>query len=278
MMRRVLFVVVLTIVMVACGPSRHAIPVEMRYPSKSGVELAGKVVSVVYLCTGELGVDEFNEGMAEAFAKALENDYGTGEGSVGLYSVDGSRSAYTEKDSLFNLLMNTGADLVFLFDAPTISKASSSASRTLTVSLYCFDGMDTSEKVRVFSGSTVLSGTGTEPMESMAAETGKRVAEPFFSQWKNEQYSIAYYDGAKWYEALVRADQYDWKGAMDIWFDLLDSNDVMKRSCAEYNIAVACYMMGDLDLAEQWLDRSDTENRMPTLSDALRKRIEARKH
>ena len=76
----------------------------------------------------------------------------------------------------------------------------------------------------------------------------------------------------------MKAEQYDWKGAMDIWIELLSSNDMMKRASAEYNIAVACYMLGDLDLASEWLDRSDADNKLPTLSDALRKRIEARKH
>ena len=75
----------------------------------------------------------------------------------------------------------------------------------------------------------------------------------------------------------MRAEQFDWKGAMDIWFEFLDVRDVLKRSSAEYNIAVACYMLGDYDLAQMWLDRSDSENKMPTLSDPLRKRIEARK-
>ena len=100
---------------------------------------------------------------------------------------------------------------------------------------------------------------------------------PLAIQPINEVYSIAYYDSSKWYEGLVRADQYDWKGAMDIWIGLLDSKDMMKRSAAEYNIAVACYMLGDYHLALEWLDRSDADNGFPTLSDGLRKRIEARK-
>ena len=57
---------------------------------------------------------------------------------------------------------------------------------------------------------------------------------------------------------------------------ILDSKDAMKRASAEYNIAVACYMLGDLELASEWLDRSDAENKLPVLSDGLRKRIEAR--
>ena len=74
----------------------------------------------------------------------------------------------------------------------------------------------------------------------------------------------------------MRAQNFDWRGAMDIWIGLLSTNDHYKRSCAEYNIAVACYMLGDYDLATEWLDRSDQDNLLP-VSDALRKRINTRK-
>ena len=74
----------------------------------------------------------------------------------------------------------------------------------------------------------------------------------------------------------MRAEQYDWKGAMDIWLEFLSTKDMMKKASAEYNIAVACYMLGEFDLALEWLDRSDADNKLPTLSDGLRKRIEAR--
>jgi len=51
---------------------------------------------------------------------------------------------------------------------------------------------------------------------------------------------------------------------------------LMKRACAEYNISVACYMLGDYTLALEWLDLSDKDNKLP-ISDAMRKRIDARK-
>ena len=57
---------------------------------------------------------------------------------------------------------------------------------------------------------------------------------------------------------------------------LADTGDLLKRSCAEYNIAVACYMLGDYMLASEWLAMSDKDNKLPQ-SDALRKRIDARK-
>lgn len=134
--------------------------------------------------------------------------------------------------------------------------------------------MGKDDKVVAFAGNTLVTPSGG--MDSEAADAGKRIAGSFVSQWKNEQYSIAYYDSQKWYDALMKADQYDWKGAMDIWFELLDTKDILKRACAEYNIAVACYMLGDFSLADQWLKKSMADNDMPTMTDALRKRIDAR--
>ena len=72
------FILSLSLLLVSCGPSRYAVQVEMRYPSKSGVELSGKIISVVYLADGNESGDLFTSSLADGFAYALENDYGTG--------------------------------------------------------------------------------------------------------------------------------------------------------------------------------------------------------
>ncbi len=307
-MKKILFLGLLAFA-VSCAPSKHAVHVEMRHPSKAGVELVGKNVSVVYLENDDPVASDFNESMADGFAYTLEQDYGTGNGSIGIYRMrknpDGN---YGARDSLFNILMDTGADVVFLFDevkfgnmtvgAPSkVSYATSpdssyvnSATIPFTVKLYCFDAMNKADKVQNFGGTTfarpsVYSGGHDDSTVSTAKaykalgaegwEAGLEVAESFKSQWKHEQYSIIYYETQKWLTALGLAEEYDWKNAMDIWIELLDTQDVMRRSCASYNISVACFMLGDYHLALQWLDRSDKDNKLP-LSDALRKRIEAR--
>lgn len=295
--------------LVSCAPLKHAVHVEMRHPSKSGVDLAGKDISVVYLETDNTYANAFSEGMADGFAYTLEQDYGTGEGSVGIYRMPMSPGGnYASKDSLFNILMDTGADVVFLFDTVRLgtiviggatrvaspqSDATayiSRASMPYTMKLFCFDGMDQKEQVKTFGGTSVArpdvysdgKRTSKELMDKAMKEIDKEgwnagvlVADSFKSQWKHEQYSIVYYETERWYNALLRAEDYDWKGAMDIWLELLDSRDLMKRSCAEFNISVACYMLGDYHLASQWLDRSDEDNKLP-ISDAMRKRINQR--
>lgn len=294
----------------SCSPMKHIVHVEMRHPSKSGVDLAGKDISVVYLETDNTNANAFSEGMADGFAYTLEQDYGTGEGSVGIYrmpmSPDGN---YASKESLFNILMDTGADVVFLFDTVRLgtiviggatrvasprsadSTYISRASMPYTMKLFCFDGMDQTEQVKTFGGTSVarpdvysdgrrtskeLMDKAMKDLDKDGWNAGVLVAESFKSQWKHEQYSIVYFDSSdKWFDSLIKVEQYDWKGAMDIWLDMLDTKDMMKRSCAEFDLSVACYMLGDYHLASQWLDRSDEDNKLP-ISDAMRKRIDQR--
>ena len=47
-MKRLISILLFACLLLSCAPSRHAIHVEMRHPSKSGVDLTGKIVSVVY--------------------------------------------------------------------------------------------------------------------------------------------------------------------------------------------------------------------------------------
>ena len=114
-MKRIFHILILCSLMMvsSCAPSKYAVHVEMRYPSKSGIELSGKNISVVYLTDGNKATDIFNESMAVGFASALEQDYGTGEGSVGVYCLEHKGGKYDQKDTLVNLLMDTGADAVF---------------------------------------------------------------------------------------------------------------------------------------------------------------------
>jgi tetratricopeptide (TPR) repeat protein len=276
-MKKAIFITVLSLFIASCAPSRHAIHVEMCHPSKSGIDLNGKIVAMVCAEDSSALRTQVIEGIAEGFAASLEQDYQTGEGSVAVCRIDTQLEDYTSKESLVDLVVETGSDLVFLLDI-AMPQEETVGGTVVRVDLYCYDGMDKADNVKKYSGATVLSAptTSSAALVNEAQKAGKRLSDSFLTQWKHEQYSIAYYDTAKWYESLVLAEQYDWKGAMEIWLELLSTKDMMKRASAEYNIAVACYMLGDFDLALEWLDRSDADNKLPTLSDGLRKRIEAR--
>jgi hypothetical protein len=97
------------------------------------------------------------------------------------------------------------------------------------------------------------------------------------SEWKREQYSLYYFESDEWYTALEKAEALQWKAAMDIWMGQLESGNVLKRACAAYNLSTACYMLGDYNLASEWLDQADKEADLLT-SEGLRKRINAKKN
>lgn len=309
-MKNILCIIILAAMAVACGPTRHAIHVEMRHPSKSGIEFSGKTISVVHLENDNTLNNHLSEGIADGLAYALEQDYDTGEGSVGIYRMRVVPGAdYSSRDTLVNLLMDTGSDVIFLVDtlsvglmtmggASSVAAPSSPDSSYIStgnlpfkMKLYCFDAMNKDEKVYDFSGSSVAvpfaysDGRQTEKtireravasLSELGFEVGTTISASFKSQWKYEQYSVVYFDSPTWITAMEYADKYYWKDAMNIWLELLDTNDMLKRSCAAYNLALASYMLGDYELASLWLDRSDTDNKLP-MSDTLRKRIDDRK-
>ena len=264
---------------VACGPSRYMIDVEMRHKSKAGVDLTGKNVAVVYGATSEYPLGGFVESLADGCAWNLQADYQHTIDSIGVFGISVPASEYASRDSLVALLMETGSDVIFLFDKVELGDMSNTATAItlpFAVSLRCYDAMNQDDRMQTFTGSSTARPATMEQLANEAWDAGKTIASSFKPDWKREQYSIYYFDNESWLSALMKAEMYDWKGAMDIWFGFLDSNDVLKRSCACYNIATSCYMLGDYALASEWLDRSDQDNPLP-LSAALRKRINARK-
>lgn len=254
-------------ILISCGPSRYMMDVETRQVSRSGVDLVGKNISVIYGQNGQLREDTFLEGMAEGFSQALGQKYQDSVGDINLCSLK-SASEYANRDSLLNLLIETGADVVFLFD--TLACRSQT---TYSFILKCYDGMNANDRVQLFSGSFVARNKEVgDALKKEAVDAGEDVATAFEPQWKPELFSIYYYDNTKWYTAIEKSAQFDWKGAMDIWISLIKTKDSKKRACLSYNIATACYMLGQYELASEWLDRADNDAEL-LVSNGLRQRI-----
>lgn len=290
----------------SCDPQAFSLNVEMRYPSKSGLDLAGKSLAVVYLERDSQKDSVFNEYLANGFASSLEKEYFGGEQAVNLYrkTLD-AEGDWSSADSLRSLVMSTGDDVVFLFDSPEFGNVSVSdrqvspgdtalfydVSVPLKIRLYAYDSMGGKDTVMVWNGSRVLKQTVSADVYtsredvpemlwksmSVSGETvGQMSSKIFMPTWTAEQYTVVYYDTPEaWNKASEAAYDFKWKEAMSIWMTLLDTGNLSKRACAEYDIALACYMLGDNALALKWLDQSDADSKL-SLSAGLRKRILAR--
>ena len=286
----------------SCDPQAFSMNVEMRYPSSSGMSIDGKSVAVVYLNEDSAKDSVFNECLANGFASAIEKNYFNGAEAVNLYKMPKvGGGVYSNADTLINLIVDTGCDIVFLFDAPEFGNVQIKEQKTSTsgtyypvsvpvaIKLYGFDSLSGSDTVHVWTGTRMLSANMEASLGRQAAadslwnrigssaeNLGEVSARTFAPVWKEETYTFIYYESPEaWLTAAQYASDYKWNEAMKVWISLLDTNNTMKRSCAEYNIATACFLMGDNELALKWLNSSD-EDYPISLSKALRKRIQAR--
>lgn len=286
----------------SCDPQAFSMNVEMRYPSSSGMSIDGKSVAVVYLNEDSAKDSVFNEYLANGFASAIEKNYFNGAEAVNLYKMPKVvGGVYSNADTLINLIVDTGCDIVFLFDAPEFGNVQIKEQKTSTsgtyypvsvpvaIKLYGFDSLSGSDTVRVWTGTRMLSANMEASLGRQAAadslwnrigssaeNLGEVSARTFAPVWKEETYTFIYYESPEaWLAAAQYASDYKWNEAMKVWISLLDTNNPMKRSCAEYNIATACFLMGDNELALKWLNSSD-EDYPISLSKTLRKRIQTR--
>lgn len=292
----------------SCAPQAFYVRPEMRSASKSGLNLAGKSMAVVYLTSGDARLDGFNASLAEGFASRMEEDYFGGEQAIELFKMEKQPSSdYSAKDTLVRLVMESGSDVVFLFDVPGLGtpksgenrkvsgkKVSSDSAFVCTVSVpfstvvYVYDSMNKDDKVLSYSGNRSLpvevynNGNISAQQDAVlidkaiggAGKAGALAANSFISTWTQENFMVIYYDGAEsaWNSAAQHAYTYEWDQAIAQWLTLANSKNAEKRSCAAYNIALGCFMTGQPDLALEWLDRSDKD--MPiSLSKTLRAKI-----
>lgn len=295
---------------VSCAPSAFTMAVDLRHPSKSGLDLGGKTMSVVYVDDGDPKDSLFIASVSEGFARQLESDYFSGRRVLDIYRLDYVPGAdYSSRDTLINILMDAGTDVVFLYDRPefhasvlsqpmpvqsSVSKDSSFISELkvpYSLALHVYDSMNAADSVYTYTGSNTfvttvysdgllpdsrvleLASNTVRKQNPAADKAGQAAARIFMPVWKTESVTVIYYEtGNSWIMAANAASNYRWKEAMSIWMTLLDTKNLEKRSCAEYNIALACYVLGDESLALEWLDRSDSDYPL-MLSYNLRKKI-----
>lgn len=296
----------------ACSPYTFDLRVDLREASLSGLTLAGKNVSVVSLDNGAQGDSLFLSGVAENFASQLEKDYFGGNRRIGLFRMlRTSTRGNISKAVMLDYLIETGSDVVFVFTLKSLGPVSYGdavqsapdgasgkvfsadsayvieAKVPFDLSLSVYDAMYQKDTVLVYNGVSEVSSriysSGSESREVLdekvlaslrtAGENiGRQASRIFKSEWRTMDFTLYNLDTEAWSEASSAAYNFEWKKAMEGWISLLDTPDLQKRSCLEYNLAVVNAILGQKSLALEWLDRSDADYHLPT-SSALRLRL-----
>ncbi|MDY6278485.1 MAG: DUF6340 family protein [Bacteroidales bacterium] len=223
----------------SCSPSIYRMDLQMRQPSSSGYDLGGKEMGVVYVSNGKDTINARN--LAEGFANSLDDDYFDGKGMVDVYSMPLTPGAdYSSRDTLLNLIMDTGKDVIFLVE----TQAETESRLRMRVSVY--DSMGKTDTVRVFGGIGKL-------MEAPAKTIGQQASQKFLSNWRPENFYFYYYDTGDWNAAAEDAYNFRWHAAMDKWIKLAQTSKDQKVAQSAFNLATACYILGDYSLSERWL-------------------------
>ena len=270
-----LLALVLGMALVSCSPSAYVLNLESRRPSESGLDLAGKSLSVIYLESSDGRDSLFNNRAADALAYGLENEFYDGAEAVKVYNlVKDDAGDYASKDTASQYIMLLDSDVVMILDTPTVTEDISRPS--LCSRLYVYDSMAGEDDDITILQSIVAASALNDA--SRAMNVGSALLKPMRSQWEHESYTVLYFDGLgrKWIDAVMKADDLKWSEAIDLWLDLAALKDRTQSSCAMYDIALGCYMLEQYDLALEWLDSSDRTLPL-SLNRGLRKRILAKK-
>lgn len=258
---------------VSCSPAAYVMQLESPKPSESGLKLTGKSMSVIYLESPDGRDSLFNNRVADALAYALEGEYFGGEEAVKVYNlVKDADGDYSSTDTLSQYIVLLDSDVVMILDTPEVSESVTGRSAPASSMLYVYDSMsgEVEDVIRLKSSTTI---SGLDDV-SRAMNIGNSLAKPLRNQWESEQFTVLYFDGLgrKWVDATLKADALKWDEAIDLWMDLAKLKDRTQSSCARYDIALGCFMLGQYDLALEWLDSSDATLPL-SLNKGLRKRI-----
>lgn len=218
----------------SCFPQTYYLSLQEQRPSASGIDLRGRTMAVVYLSDSDSLVQHYNSIKADQLARRLEKSYFYGQPDrVDLFCLERTPGGnYSAKDTLIRMVVETGDDVVFMVQNP---------SRTLQedYDVSVIDALSGTDDVHCFAG------------------VGK-IGSEFDPEWKNVYFEIYYFDSYTWLYALEDALDGEWLVAMETWMTLAENcRSAVKRSAACYNIALSCYLLGKLDLAEKWLEQSD---------------------
>ena len=288
----------------ACSPQVYPLYMEVRGPSPSGLTLAGKNISVVYM-DGNNQVDSlFDRQVASSLARSLEADYFDGREQVGIFRTPATDGV--SLDLMHSLVMETEGDVVFVLSsnlgqpAPETNQVAAKATSVdsayvcpvavpVRTQLYVYDSMG-KDKVIPYKGSAVLrplvfnNGALTEDglkslaLRSMAGEAdevGERISTRFLSTWTTESFSFYYFDDLNtntWINGLAEALEGRFAAAVDLWSPLVKQGSSTYRACACYNIAQAFYFMEDYEMSSRWLDMAEKLENV-SLAPGLRKRL-----
>ncbi len=272
-MKRIARLLAAVLLVAACSPQVYPLYLDVRQPSKSGLDLSRKSIGIVYMDGTQPADSTFDRNAASAMARHLEEDYFNGDEEVGLYHIPSEDSVTVEQ--MHSLVMDTGKDVVFLLTSH-LGTVTETGGLPVSSRLLVYDSMG-EDRILRYSGSAIVAAS-KEGQPTQAEEVGERMSRRFLSAWKTEAFSFYYFDTLMedWNTPLEYLNEGRFAKAMDAWMPLTKNTQPTKRACAAYNMAMAFYLLEDYELSRSWLEVADKIETL-SLSAGLHKRLDNKK-
>lgn len=241
----------------SCAPVSYVMELEQRSPSSSGLDLSGKSMSLIYL-ESENGCDSlFNNRLADILSFSLEDSFFDGQAGVGVYNlIKDPAGDYASLDTASTYVMLLDSDVIMILDTPVLSDTLASGNVRELSTLYIYDSMSQTDEVVSLQCKSAVSSLDDV---AKAISVGSTLSAPLVSTWKKDFFEILYFNdvNSAWYDAVEYAHNMDWEKAMNIWMEFARSKNCIKAGAAQYNMALACFITGQNDLAAEWLELAE---------------------
>lgn len=242
----------------SCSPVSYVMELEHRSESSSGLDLSGKSISLIYL-ESENGCDSlFNNRLSDILSMSLENSLFDGNRGVEVYNlVKDPAGDYASVDTASAYVMLLDSDVIMLVDTPVLSDTLASGNIRALSTLYVYDSMAESDEVVALQCRSTV-----ESLEDVAkaVSVGSYLSAPLVSQWRKDYFEVLYFNDVdtSWFDAVEYANDMEWEKAMKIWMEKSRSSNFTKAGAAQYNMALACFVNGQNELAKEWLELAES--------------------
>lgn len=279
----------------ACGPLINILEVDVRLPATRPLNVLGREMSVFTPKYDSVSITDsvLLQKFAQSLAETLASEAYLSPGSVPVFShYTGSEALGTleQPDYVHRLALETGTNLVFMVDSVEIGGfLTREVTRVEDDYKLQYLMAPFTSVVRVFDAEKVQfikyiplrdtvawevwvpSETETVSIPSSAFKDLQRASEyfaqelagSFMDQWETQDRVIFVYDKRAWNLAYNHALAFAWDEAMKIWMELVKGTNAKEVACAAFNMALACEMQGNFELAQKWLDLSQKTFDLP---------------
>ncbi|MBQ6311127.1 MAG: hypothetical protein IJK74_06225 [Bacteroidales bacterium] len=220
--------------------------------------------------------------LALGAARSIETSNALEEGAVGAFTIPQDEYPGTsDKEYMEGLMLATGSGTLVIIKDISYGKVAVSRDlddffslagmQTIMANMEVYDAITDTTIHSSFVSDTLhfriqpnqdLSQKGinsflAEHDSLIVSSMGALLARQISNQWIEEEWMlIDYPEEPVWHNAYKDAMDFKWDKAINAWMPMTEDKSGEKASYAAFNIAVACQMLGETDLAIGWVTYS----------------------